>query len=230
MIPKIIHQMWLQGRDNMPEAYIQSIETWQACNADWEYKFWDEPSILELLSNHYPEYVEQWTSIDKIIKKCDAARYFILHYYGGVYADLDTFCYGQISDLISLLSLDEVDIILSEESHEPHCWKSKIRQMVAEKQELETIVGNAVLISTSRQDFWLEFLDQSFMVASKSVLESFSTWHLTKFLDSRQSKSHVAVIPSDYLLSMHYIEGCSFSTHMYHATWFNYHSTRPWEG
>lgn len=230
MDQKLIHQMWFQGIENMPDVYEKSIETWKSCNPDYTHMFWDEKSIHELIVSEYPEYTKKWISIDKIIKKCDAARYFLLYHFGGIYADLDTIAYRPIDGLMSELELNAYDVILSEESHEPLCWKNNIRKLVKEEQKFETIVGNAVLISRKGHGFWMNFLDNCFQLANESVLESFSTWHLTKFLKSVRHQYNVKVIPSTYLLAMSFDAGKSYATHMYHATWFNHQTEKPWEG
>ena len=44
------------------------------------------------MSYHYPQHLELYDNYPYPIQRCDAVRYFILHRYGGLYADMDYFC------------------------------------------------------------------------------------------------------------------------------------------
>lgn len=226
---KIIHQMWLQGHEHMPVKYQLSIDSWKTQNPGYEHIFWDKSRIECFMERHYPRYLHPWQTLDKPIKQCDAARYFILHHYGGVYADMDTIAHKSMDALILDFDLFNFDLIFSEESHEPLCWKNNLRKLLSAEQEYNTIVGNAILISKSKQKFWLDFIEQCFKVKNSSVLESFSTWHLTGFIN-HQKPPNFCILPCRHLLAMHYQENISYTTHSYDATWFDHTKPRPWEG
>ena len=230
---KVIHQMWFQGKENMPLKYNETTKSWKNTNPSWDYRFWDEESISSLILSKYPEYYDQWISLDKMIKKCDSARYFIMHQYGGVYADLDTQCHKPLDILIQDYDLDDFEITFCEEAqnvNEHFHWKADLRNLVLKEYGGEKFIGNAVLISNKNNDFWLRFLKASFRISNKSVLESFSTWHLSKFLNKYKATSEIKVLPFSILLSPTYLEGSSYITHNYDATWFNHDIERPWEG
>ena len=48
--------------------------------------------MLRLLKTHYPKYVALYESFEENIYKANFMRFFIMHRYGGVYADLDFEC------------------------------------------------------------------------------------------------------------------------------------------
>lgn len=50
---------------------------------------WDETRVLHLIETEFPSLLAWYLSLQLVISKCDAARAFILHAYGGVYADCD---------------------------------------------------------------------------------------------------------------------------------------------
>ena len=222
-----IHQIWFQGEVNIPEKYHFNISRWKELHPHYEYKLWDEHSISRFLKKHYPDYFEPWSSLDKMIKKCDCARYFILHHFGGVYADMDTLPLKDIEDLVS--SYKEFEIILSEESQDPQVWKSDISSQISKESSLETVVGNAIIISSNKVDFWIEFINESFKRKNLSVLESFSTWHLTKAIDKWQLNG-IKVIPYYFLLGSNESNPNAYVIHTYDATWFNHELEKPWEG
>lgn len=225
--------MWYQGIDEMPSKYNENILSWKNMNPDWEYIFWDEYKVIKLLVEKYPQYVERFKSLDKQIKKCDAARYFILHEYGGLYADLDTVCHHPIDKLISDLQLEDSDLIFAEESQDAHDefhWKTNLRQLVSEQYGEIRFVGNAILLSKQGKRFWMDFLDACFRISENTVLESFSTWHLSKFLKTAEPENSYKILEWEQMLSTRYISEITYFTHSYDATWFNHSSERPWEG
>ena len=228
-----IHQIWFQGKNSMPHKYNETIKSWMQKNPGWRYQFWDEESLSSLISSKYPTYFERWNNLDKIIKKCDAARCFILHQYGGVYADLDTICHKPLDTLIKDFSLDDFDITFCEEAqdvNEHFHWKADLRNLVLKEYGGERFIGNAVLISHEKNIFWLDFLDASFKLSTESVLESFSTWHLSKYLNKHKDSYSITVLPFSTMLSPEYLEDSSYITHNYDATWFNTNTDKPWEG
>jgi inositol phosphorylceramide mannosyltransferase catalytic subunit len=85
-IPKIIHQIWVGGR--LPVAYRRWTDSWRTLNPSWEYRLWDEKSILAFgLRNE-----EAFRKSASPGVKSDLARYEILERMGGIYADTDFEC------------------------------------------------------------------------------------------------------------------------------------------
>ncbi len=109
MIPKIIHQIWIQGVDEVPEYFKPWMDKWKELHPNWEHKFWDKDSINKLLSEHYPEYVEYFNEKLSLIKKCDFSRYILLLHFGGMYCDIDMYPLSSIDELIKKIKLDEYD-------------------------------------------------------------------------------------------------------------------------
>mmetsp|Transcript_25256 Transcript_25256/g.49248 ORF Transcript_25256/g.49248 Transcript_25256/m.49248 type:complete len:345 (+) Transcript_25256:68-1102(+) len=86
-IPKIIHQTYKD--DNIPPNWAGTPPAWKSVHPDWTYMFWTDEKNLQLIKDHYPEFLPTYLGYPYGIQRSDAARYFILHKYGGVYADLD---------------------------------------------------------------------------------------------------------------------------------------------
>jgi len=226
---KVIHQMWLQGLRNAPARYNLGRESWHHKNPDYKYLFWDEFRISKLLAQSFPQYTRQWHGLDSVIKKCDAARYFILHEYGGVYADLDTFAYRSIDSLIYNFDLSQFSIVLSEESHDPESWKAHLAKDALEARKINRIVGNAIIIARAKQDFWIEFLEACFILSNQPVLDSFSTWHLSKYIESSNHRHKIAILPARYLLATKFEGRSTYVVHSYDQSWFDYSKSLPWE-
>jgi mannosyltransferase OCH1-like enzyme len=60
--------------------------------ADCSVKLWTDESARDFLSDKYPWFVDIWDNYAFPIQRADSIRYFILHHYGGVYLDMDTWC------------------------------------------------------------------------------------------------------------------------------------------
>lgn len=118
-IPKIIHQIWLQGAlyiSNESRERINKIkdihnitntligpETRKTIGSEtrekigpetrekggWEYRLWDEIQILNLLQKLDKKYIEKYYKFTYLHQKVDYAKFIILKEYGGIYIDID---------------------------------------------------------------------------------------------------------------------------------------------
>jgi mannosyltransferase OCH1-like enzyme len=68
---------------------------------------WTDQDLDEFMKTKYPEYYPMYIGYDANIKRIDAARYFILLEYGGIYADMDFEC---VKNFENLLPPDKVSI------------------------------------------------------------------------------------------------------------------------
>jgi hypothetical protein len=96
MIPKIIHNIWLDGYDNIPDMDKINYLDIKKQNPEWEFIIWDESMIQKLL--------KKYKSIDKLYKvsspsnKSDIARCIIMKEYGGLYFDIGYKCVSSFDD------------------------------------------------------------------------------------------------------------------------------------
>ena len=88
MIPKIIHQIWIQGKDKIPDKFKDNLIKVKTMNKNWEHIIWDEKSIKEFLKQN-PIWLRTYNELDHVTQKADYARYVILYKKGGVYLDID---------------------------------------------------------------------------------------------------------------------------------------------
>lgn len=104
-VPKIIHQIFFAGEAAAPENYRRYHQTILDRHPDWEHRFWDETQCRNLIKENYPWFLDVYDSYPYRIQRCDAIRYFILHYYGGFYIDMDVECLKPIDDLLANFEL-----------------------------------------------------------------------------------------------------------------------------
>lgn len=90
MIPRIIHQTW--ANYDLPERFKESQRSWIQYHPDWTYMFWTDADLDRFVQKHYPSIWPVWCSYPDQIQRADAARYMLLHHFGGVYSDLDIVC------------------------------------------------------------------------------------------------------------------------------------------
>jgi len=101
-IPKMIHQVWI-GKD-IPEKYVDLCASWKIKNPSFQYRLWDERSILELGDF---ESRKAFIRAKSLGAKSDIARYEILRRFGGIYADTDFEClrpFDTLTDRCSFLA------------------------------------------------------------------------------------------------------------------------------
>jgi len=75
---------------------------WHKCHESWknhhQVMLWnDQEDIDNLIKNHYSQYWNLYQAFPFHVMKIDFARLAILHRFGGLYADMDVFCYQPIS-------------------------------------------------------------------------------------------------------------------------------------
>jgi mannosyltransferase OCH1-like enzyme len=130
MIPKIIHQTGPDPEKWHP-IWKECQESWRDKFPDFEYKFWTDEDIRQLVKENYSEFLDLYDSFTNHIMRVDFARFCILHSYGGIYADLDIYCYQHFYHLL------KKDLYVLESWTE---WGEKVQ--------------NSLMISSPGQKFW----------------------------------------------------------------------------
>lgn len=138
MIPKIIHQTAPSNMNDWHPIWEECQESWKRNFPDFEYVMWNDEDIEELVRNYYPEYFEDYNSFPYKIVKIDFVRFCILHQYGGIYADMDMYCYKNFYDNL------RHDIYIVESWNE---WNEKVQ--------------NSLMMSSKNHKFWIKCMKES---------------------------------------------------------------------
>lgn len=138
-IPKIIHQTAPADKTKWNDIWFKCQESWKKYFPDFEYKMWTDEDLDNLIKNDFLWFYEIYKNYDKNIKRIDIARYFILHKYGGIYADMDYMCFKNFYDL---LPKDKVSI---SESNFPE----------------NEYMQNALMISPKEHPFWMNVIKKA---------------------------------------------------------------------
>jgi hypothetical protein len=105
MIPKIIHNIWIQGYDNLPNEHKITYMNLKKMNPEWDFMIWDNEMIKGLLKK-YPTIYElynknTYNAYEKDSIKSDIARYIIVKEYGGLYFDIEYTCNSSINEIFT---------------------------------------------------------------------------------------------------------------------------------
>lgn len=248
MIPKLLHFIWFQGFDDdkFIKKYDKLIKTWEAHNPNWRIKKWNEKSLDKFIETKYPQYLELWKSLDKIVKKCDFARYLLVYHFGGVYVDVDTECFKPLDAFFKLDKLHFRKLegfenpsgkLLEdyEESFDPNKYKIFLSREVTFLDSKGHTVTNGILFSKPKHPFWLELIEFCAKRKDNIVLESFGTHALVRFLRNNTKKyaNDVCVLPPYYFFwskdsykDKPFI--FMFSDHKGDLNWGDFNLKHPW--
>lgn len=99
MISKIIHQTWFDDNKALPVIFDKMIQESKKINQNFEFKLWTDSNIEDFLKTNYKNIYKIYSNNILGVQKSDLARLAILHYYGGIYIDLDILLIKNLNDL-----------------------------------------------------------------------------------------------------------------------------------
>jgi mannosyltransferase OCH1-like enzyme len=141
MIPKIIHQIGPKDKNLWHPIWKRGHESWKRNFPQPEFKniLWeDKDQIDNLIKNEFSNHWEYYQQLPMHMLKIDFARLCILYLYGGIFADLDFYCYSNFySELI-----DDLYVLESFENE-------------------YTIVENPLMAASPKNHFFLDCLEKS---------------------------------------------------------------------
>ncbi len=225
VIPKIIHQTAPSNKDEWHPI-------WDKCHSSWKFNFperiyshlmWNDDDMDAFVESEYPQYWELYKNLCLHILQIDFFRYLVLYKYGGIYADMDMYCYTNFySDLSK-------DCCLVESS----------------SSDKEEIVQNSLMVSSPENMFYLECIEKfalnysaqsmpsDYIDRQKWVKETSGPILLSNVYDSFE-KNHIQLLPSNEYNPLSYFINTK-TKHMLTGRWGKeimdglkeYHSTNP---
>lgn len=224
---KHIHQIWFQEGDlnlqwkgkNKENYFLMQKSYIDFCTKKgWEYTLWRESSILELVKEYFPDYLEEFINLDSIIKKVDCSRLMILYVYGGVYVDVDSYLKRDLDEFLNLKEFNR-------EPYNYFLWHINKAKKITHSYNLiagqeKTVceyhydkfgitipkINNAVIFCGPKLDILLKIIDKGFKRKDMSILNSFGVqtfsntfYHYMRgFLDNLIDTQDYS-LPSKYL-------------------------------
>ncbi|KAL9178264.1 hypothetical protein ACHAXT_001808 [Thalassiosira profunda] len=105
-VPQIVHQSY-KSLAALPKEWADTPPRWQELHPEYEYKFWSDEDNRNLIKEHYHWFLETYDAYPAPIQRADAARYFAVLHYGGIYADMDILPIRHVDPLLQKLDLEE---------------------------------------------------------------------------------------------------------------------------
>lgn len=145
-IPKIIHYIAPADRSRWHPIWNRCYPSWQQHFLDFEHKCWDDNNgINNFVSENYPQYYNMYIEFPVHIMRIDFARFCLLHHFGGIYTDLDMFCYFNF---------------YNELTHSLH---------IVEAPYGEEFLESSLMISEPGHSFWIDCMELSKEVFNTTV-------------------------------------------------------------
>ena len=105
-IPHIIHQSY-KSLSTLPSHWADGPTAWQALHPKYTYKFWSDDDNRRLIQQHYSWFLSTYDNYPTPIQRADAARYFAVLHYGGIYSDMDIIPIRNVDPLLHILNLPQ---------------------------------------------------------------------------------------------------------------------------
>lgn len=147
---KIIHQIWLQGENNIPVKFRDNITKTKNLHKKWNYILWDDLKIIKLLRTN-DKLLNTYYKLEYLHQKVDFARYVILYIYGGIYIDIDAYAIKSLDKLVDLHKKYKLIV-------------SKLRINNFEKLILGSEINNGIIIAHKKSIVLLDLI--------KSIIET----------------------------------------------------------
>ena len=206
MIPKIIHYIWLGGKE-LPDIAKKCIESWKKYCPDYEIKRWDETN-LDL--NKY-KFVQDAIASKKYAFASDVLRTDILYTHGGIYFDIDVELLKPIDELLSN------DCFMGFETS----------NLVAPGLVMASVKENEDLVNILKIYKNLKFDINNLL--NLTVCEIFTSYYeqlglkrenKTQQIDNTIFYSSEYFCPIDVITNKKHITKNTYSIHWYNASWY----------
>ena len=171
-LPTFLHQLAPEDTDNWHPLWHHCRQSWLDTFRSVKFILWGDREAEQLVKIHYPQYYDLYMSFPFHINRIDFARFCILHKFGGVYADMDMFCYKNFFNE------------LTEE-----CY------LAGSLMQGET-VQNSLMASIPNHEFFVECMNKS-----KELFDSGTIAYDKSNIVTRESNDYVLKVTGPRLLS-----------------------------
>lgn len=86
--------------DYIHDEHKSFVESFYKFNPTYEIMFFNNEQQEEFIKTHYFEYYANFLKLPKFIQKSDFFRLAAIHYYGGIYCDIDIECVKPLDNLL----------------------------------------------------------------------------------------------------------------------------------
>jgi hypothetical protein len=155
-IPRIIHQIWYQGKSEIPEHLFDYRKAWVKMHPGYQFVLWDQQRI-ESVINKLPEQIQKlYYSYELMIQRIDFAKYVILYLFGGIYIDMDVKCLASLEKIF--IANKDKKVILSLCPY--NFFHVMLLQLVGLRPN-EKLINNGVIACVAWHPFLLAVINQA---------------------------------------------------------------------
>ncbi|KAK9817526.1 hypothetical protein WJX74_007528 [Apatococcus lobatus] len=167
-IPKILHQIYLDGEDVYQSNSANDSNRLQATWRDgcrrlhngWQIHFWDLDKAEGFLQKKAAWFLPAFRALPKTVLKGDVLRPFLMYHIGGMYLDIDVECYRPADPILV-------------------GWDMVLQSEYSEGQD----ISNAVLASAPGLPYWEALIEAAAAaadaIANKRRLDAMDVLHAT---------------------------------------------------
>lgn len=243
MIPKIMHQIWYQGEGKIPTKLKDYRANCKKINKAYKQYIWDGETIERFIEDNYPQYADVYKSFPMMIQKIDFAKYLILHFYGGVYVDMDVVCMKEVEKMIYLFDGNEMMVVPAPKEI-PFDMYNKLTKMLFKFEVTETdrYINNGTIIAKKNHGFFLFLCDEiarliktyKYNMITKYITSDGYVWVSTGpgiftkciFNYRKKNRENIEIIDEKYMEPCSEVsEDCNLSD-----AYFNHMHERSWVG
>lgn len=97
VIPKITHQIWMQGWSELPAKFAENVELLHRLNPEYKHMKWNDAGLRLQCALLGPHVVAKYDSFQHLVQRVDLGRYVVAYNFGGVTVDVDMKSFKPIS-------------------------------------------------------------------------------------------------------------------------------------
>jgi mannosyltransferase OCH1-like enzyme len=232
MIPRVIHQTWMN--ETVPAHYRRCADSWRKHHPGWDYRLWTDVENREFIQAHHPFFLSRYDSYPHHIQRVDAARYFLLFTFGGLYVDLDFECFRPLTPLMS----------------ERECLFGLEPPLHGQLHHRSRIISNALMATTPAHGFFHAIIDDLLtyeppqLARSELILETTGPFMLERVYRRCGEATGAALLPAECLYPLTIFEAeqvlangwnsalrqkvaGAYAAHYHVGTWWRQLSTFP---
>jgi mannosyltransferase OCH1-like enzyme len=185
VIPKIIHQIWLGDKNEMP---VELMKTVKDMHFDWKYILWTEENIGNLMNHDKFKIINDYNKSigNKFTNLADIIRYEKLFEYGGIYIDADSICNKPFNDLLN----NEFFVAYENEIKRPGLIANGIIGSVPHYPILEKCIDNIKQMKNN-------------LLTKYPSFKTTGPVFLTRIINE-YGKENITIYPSWYFFPVHY--------------------------
>ena len=114
-VPSILHGLTPEEKHIPPQEWETTYNSCQGVHwrygdgKEYSFKLYHDKDMRKFMKTYYPWFLETYDAYPQHIQRVDAARYFIMRKFGGIYLDLDVGCRRSLDNL---RRLDKVNLVV----------------------------------------------------------------------------------------------------------------------